>query len=44
MIDAVGVTVGSAQGGVETCAFEELKDTFGEHVTLPVCPASRVRR
>ena len=27
-------------GGDENCAIEGLKTTFGEHVTLPVCPAA----
>ena len=44
MIGAVGVTVGAAQGGDETCAIEGLKATFGDHVTLPVYPASRASR
>ena len=35
MIDAVG-----AGGGDENCAIEGLKATFGDHVTLPVYPAS----
>ena len=38
MIGAVGVG-GSASGADENCAIEGLKNTFGEHVTLPVYPA-----
>jgi hypothetical protein len=39
MIGAVGVG-GGAGGGDENCAIEGLKTTFGEHVTLPVYPAT----
>jgi uncharacterized protein GlcG (DUF336 family) len=39
MIGAVGVG-GGAGGGDENCAIEGLKATFGEHVTLPVYPAT----
>jgi glc operon protein GlcG len=39
MIGAVGVG-GGAGGGDENCAIEGLKETFGEHVTLPVYPAA----
>ena len=41
MIGAVGVGGGAGGGGDEACAIEGLKATFGEHVTLPVYPASR---
>lgn len=40
MIGAIGVG-GGAGGGDESCAIEGLKATFGEHVTLPVYPATR---
>lgn len=39
MIGAVGVG-GGAGGGDEACAIEGLKAAFGEHVTLPVYPAT----
>ena len=39
MIGAIGVG-GGAGGGDENCAIEGLKATFGEHVTLPVYPAT----
>jgi glc operon protein GlcG len=39
MIGAIGVS-GGAGGGDENCAVEGLKATFGEHVALPVYPAS----
>ena len=39
MIGAVGVT-GESDGGDENCAIEGLKATFGDHVTLPIYPAS----
>ena len=40
MIGAIGVGGGAGGGGDENCAIEGLKATFGEHVTLPVYPAS----
>ena len=40
MIGAIGVG-GGAGGGDENCAIEGLKATFGEHVTVPVYPATR---
>ena len=41
MIGAIGVGGGAGGGGDENCAIEGLKATFGEHVTLPVYPASQ---
>src|SRR4029077_13359544 len=43
MIGAVGVG-GGAGGGDEACAIEGLKAAFGEHVTLPVYPATSAGR
>jgi len=40
MIGAIGVGGGAGGGGDENCAIEGLKATFGEHVTLPVYPAT----
>ena len=40
MIGAIGVG-GGAGGGDENCAIEGLKATFGEHVMVPVYPATR---
>jgi glc operon protein GlcG len=40
MIGAIGVG-GGAGGGDENCAIEGLKAAFGEHVTLPVYPATK---
>jgi glc operon protein GlcG len=40
MIGAMGVG-GGAGGGDENCAIEGLKAAFGEHVTLPVYPATK---
>ena len=40
MIGAIGVGGGAGGGGDEGCAIEGLKATFGEHVTLPVYPAT----
>src|SRR5204863_3456235 len=40
MIGAIGVGGGAGGGGVENCATEGLKTTFGDHVTLPVYPAA----
>jgi len=40
MIGSVGVGGGAGGGGDENCAIEGLKATFGEHVTLPVYPAT----
>jgi uncharacterized protein GlcG (DUF336 family) len=40
MIGAIGVGGGAGGGGDENCAVEGLKATFGEHVTLPVYPAT----
>jgi glc operon protein GlcG len=39
MIGAIGVG-GGAGGGDEACAIEGLKAAFGDHVTLPVYPAT----
>lgn len=36
MIDAAGVTVGAGKGGDEHCSIQGVKETSGEHVTLPV--------
>ena len=41
MIGAIGVGGGAGGGGDENCAIEGLKATFGDHVTLPVYPASQ---
>jgi glc operon protein GlcG len=43
MLGAIGVG-GGAGGGDENCAIEGLKATFGDHVTLPVYPASASSR
>jgi len=40
MIGAIGVGGGAGGGGDENCAIEGLKATFGDHVTLPVYPAT----
>lgn len=40
MIGVVGVGGGAGGGGDENCAIEGLKATFGDHVTLPVYPAT----
>ena len=40
MIGSIGVGGGAGGGGDENCAIEGLKATFGEHVTLPVYPAT----
>jgi glc operon protein GlcG len=40
MIGSVGVGGGAGGGGDENCAIEGLKATFGDHVTLPVYPAT----
>jgi uncharacterized protein GlcG (DUF336 family) len=44
MIGAIGVGGGAGSGGDENCAIEGLKATFGEHVTLPVYPATTAPR
>ncbi|HEV2202602.1 MAG TPA: heme-binding protein [Bryobacteraceae bacterium] len=40
MIGSIGVGGGAGGGGDENCAIEGLKAAFGEHVTLPVYPAT----
>ncbi len=40
MIGSIGVGGGAGSGGDENCAIEGLKAAFGEHVTLPVYPAT----
>jgi len=44
MIGAIGVGGGAGGGGDENCAIEGLKAAFGEHVTLPVYPATTAPR